>query len=37
MNFIIEHWVIEAVVCISTGIIVAYGLFWLFDECNKEH
>ena len=37
MNFILEDWFIEAMVCISIGFIIATGVGWLFNECNKEH
>jgi hypothetical protein len=36
MDFILQDWLIEAVVCISIGFIIAIGIGWLFNECDKE-
>jgi hypothetical protein len=36
MDFILQDWFIEAVVCISIGFIIATGIGWLFNECDKE-
>ena len=35
LDFILEHWFIEAIVCIVAGGIVVYALCWFFDQINK--
>jgi hypothetical protein len=36
-DLVLQSWFIEAVLIIASGIIVAYAVCWLFDECNREH
>ena len=36
LDFIVDHWFIEALVCIAGAMIIGYGLCWLFDNCERK-
>ena len=36
LEFFLEHWIIEAIAIIASGIIVIYGICWLFEQCEGK-
>lgn len=36
MAWLTEHWFIEAVLIIASGLVVAVILAWLYNQINKD-